>query len=221
MQFPITYQTFTIPNGAQRGTSRIVLNADGSLISYHYSAPGFGFFVAMYLGQLWLGPTDSDPTHPEADFGHAGEVQYAPNGFNPGTPPSLALISPTSDNFTETTSITLTPGDHVTSFGEIVLESQARVAGPILADNMDAGLVSVTTVANQWVHDDVTFNHQFAHPPIVVALGNNGLPAAGGTTALEYGCTSVTTTGFTLGTFRATALTMNIGWFAFDPLPVP
>jgi hypothetical protein len=84
----------------------------------------------------------------------------------------------------------------------------------VTAQNLDSGIASVTTIANQWVQVSVNFNQTFNGVPRVVAMGHNAAPAVGGSTVLECTATSVTTTGFTLGVLRGTAVTMDISWFA-------
>lgn len=91
-----------------------------------------------------------------------------------------------------------------------------NASGDLTVNNIQKGLASVTTVANQWVEVAVTFPHAFTSAPVVTVTGNDNAPAVGGTTTLYYAATAVTTTGFTLRVFRGTAITMNIGYIAID-----
>ncbi|MCA1839939.1 MAG: H-type lectin domain-containing protein [Actinobacteria bacterium] len=94
------------------------------------------------------------------------------------------------------------------------ITGDVAVTGSLTAGNIQKGLASVTTVANQWVEVAVTFAQAFASTPVVTVTGNNNAPAVGGTTALYQAVTAVTTTGFTLRVFRGSAITMNYGWIA-------
>jgi hypothetical protein len=86
--------------------------------------------------------------------------------------------------------------------------------GNLTANNIQKGLVSVTTIASQWVEQAVVFPHAFDTVPVVTVTGNSMAPAVGGTTQLYEAVTNVTTTGFTLRVFRSTAITMNYGYIA-------
>lgn len=227
MKFPPFFTTFTIPNGAGSGTSRIVLYSNGALISYDVPDQTY---VALFDGQIFMGPM-TNPTFGDADFSHAAVMRYLP-----GSPPSAFIISPPTAALTKSAEIAMTSGQpggtHATIILasvadlDIALEGDVSIFGSVnmngnefisdvYAPNIKAGNVNVTTVANQWVQQAVLFPTPFtAGVPTVMIMGQNGAPGVGGTTILQYAVTSVTTSGFTIGVLRGTAVTMMIGYLA-------
>jgi hypothetical protein len=87
-------------------------------------------------------------------------------------------------------------------------------SGNLTVNNIQKALVSVTTIAGQWVEQAVVFPHAFDTIPVVTVSGNSMAPAVGGATQLFEAATNITTTGFTLRVFRSTAITMNYGYIA-------
>lgn len=217
MEFPPSFNTFTIPNGAGPTDSRIVLYENGELVSYDLddTPPRF---VALFHGQVLVGPLNPDGT---ADGPDAGGFLWTMNGGIP----ALLIVSPMSQLRPTQSEIFLSPAalggrPTVSVQGESNSQADLFVAGDVHSQNLAAGIASITTVANQWVYTNVTFTAgetDFTTPPAVVITGNNAGPAAGGTTTLEYAVTAVTTTGFSLGVMRGTATTMNVAWLAVAP----
>jgi hypothetical protein len=218
MEFPTSYSSFTIPNGAGPGTSRTVLYANGDLISYEY-APGSntGFYVALHDGGLFMGPANKNST-PEADFVTGSDMQYnpAPTGPPAGLPSATwESPQPTGDKAVR---VELVPGngtvnplfDVAANVGDI----DAEFHGNVYARNIQTGEASVTTVANQWVQMNVTFAVGFDTVPTILLTPNSMAPTAGGSTILMTAATAITTSGFTIAVLRGSAITMNIGWLA-------
>lgn len=217
MEFPVSYSSFTVPTGAGIGESRTVLYQNGNLISYFYG-PGqtSGKFVAMSQGQLFLGTANANNPSSEADFGDAASITAV---FTGGSP-ELLFQSPTSGFFTNPVAMTLVTGEPGVHTPEVAIAAATSgsantvTIGNSFSNALQVGKMNVTTVANQWVQANVTFATPFTAIPVISVLGQNGAPAVGGTTGLQYTATNVTTTGFTLGVMRGTAITMMIGWIA-------
>lgn len=80
MIFPTTYTSFTIPTGAGPGTTRVVLNSQGQLISFYNPQPlpdVRDVFAALWQGELWLGAQTASGN---ADFSSAGGVVFDASG---------------------------------------------------------------------------------------------------------------------------------------------
>lgn len=92
--------------------------------------------------------------------------------------------------------------------------AQIDANGNLSANNIQKGIVNITTVAGAWTEVSLTFPKAFASTPVVTVTSNNNAPTAGGTTQLEYAVTGITTTGCLIRVLRATAITMGIGWIA-------
>jgi hypothetical protein len=216
MQFPVSYSSFTIPTGAGPTTSRIVLYPNGLLVSYDFndSPPRY---VAMFNGEFLAGPINAQnlPDGPQSAM-----IGWTFNSITHRS--SLVLQSPADGTHTHIAVLQLVssnPGLHstVTINDADGGETDLQITGDIFANNLQAGEAAITTVANQWVQTTVTFATTFTVTPVVTITGNNGAPAVGGSTILQYAVTGISTTGFTLGVLRGSAVTMNIGWIATSP----
>lgn len=88
------------------------------------------------------------------------------------------------------------------------------IAGDVTATNIQSGRVTILTDGT-WQTVAVTFAKPFATIPQITATPSNNIPAAT-TTSLNCATRTASTTGFTLGVFRSTAVNQTIDWIAIS-----
>lgn len=106
MRFPSNFNsTFTVPTGAGPGTSRVVLNSLGQLISYgNPPVTSFAVFSALWRGGMFYGLQDGAN---QADFNNAGQFGLSVQG---GKPTGI-MLSPRTALLGTPAGFVLTPGD--------------------------------------------------------------------------------------------------------------
>lgn len=117
MQFPITYSTFTVPTGAQSGTTRVVLNSNGQIISYNNPTPDLEYnetFSALWMGAVYAGVQNNTDG---ADFTHAGSMAFL-NRFG-GTFPVLRITSVTTAANTDAAVMDMVPAGQTGSAANV------------------------------------------------------------------------------------------------------
>lgn len=216
MEFPVSYNTFTVPTGAGPTQSRLVISSDGSLTSYNYdfSPP---VFVRLFDGGVYFGTV----VNGTADMTHAGLISYSFAGGSPN-PPALILDSPTNTAFPYIMQMAIRPGsDTANPFVQLATNAPDGgmdffVVGDIHARNIETGFALVSIAAGNWVQLALTFANTHTTIPAVIVGGANMAPSAGASsTNLMFTTTNVTTTGFTLCAYRTTAITnMRVAWIA-------
>lgn len=121
MEFPTFFNTLTIPSGAGAGTSRIVITANGELISFGDPPDASGdFFISLKNGGLWFGLQNPVGT---ADYTHAGAVGLS---FAAGHA-TVTLQSPFDATAPNATAIQLIPGVDASGLGQVVFSSVNNV----------------------------------------------------------------------------------------------
>lgn len=217
MEFPTSYNTFTVPTGAGPTQSRLVISSDGSLTSYNYdfSPP---VFVRLFDGGVYFGVV----VNGAVDMTHAGLISYsfAGGGTNP---PAIIIDSPTSTAFPYIMQMAIRPGSSTANpFVQLATNNPTGmmdffVVGDIHARNIETGFATLNIASGGiWVQIDITFANTHTTIPAVIVGGASMAPTAGvSTTYLMFTTTNVTTTGFTLCAYRSTTTTnMRVCWIA-------
>lgn len=93
------------------------------------------------------------------------------------------------------------------------LFSKSITTERINAGNIQAGIVTMTPVANEPTSIDIVFDTEFSEVPKIVATPNSAVP---GTKVTGIGVTERTTEGFTLWVTRTNNTATSIMWIAIE-----
>lgn len=209
MIFPTTFNTLTIPTGAQPGTARIVIDSEGDLISYSDGFGTDGFFTEITGGAILQGPLNADGSADEAD---AGRIVY-----DNLSPAHMTIESPLDpDNNVNSNTRVEIYGSTQTGTGLIDISNDGgrpvdlHTTGTLKVGSMEFGSVAITPSAPNTPTSAT-----------VTGLSLTGTQARGyataanqavGTQVTGVGVTGISLSGMTVWATRTNTTPLTVEW---------